>query len=316
MNTLFKNAIELIQLGIEDFQSNDPKRPISAVRNFYAGTLLLAKEVLVRKVSNASPQEVLSARYTPMPDGSGGITYVGGDKTIDFTEIGRRFKDFSLPINNTALGDLNRIRTDIEHHYTTAGDQTVREALSKAFPVVVDLFRLIEEDPRILLGNCWETLLDVRAVYERELAACQRSFEKIDWKSASLVQATLLCPECGSHLVKCRDTSKTHHEDANADCRACGAQIEAEKLIETALEERFAIEGHVAVKDGGDPPLYTCPECALETYVIWDEENRCAWCDLVLEDCSICNQGLTPDNVSADSNTLCAHCFNVMSRDD
>jgi hypothetical protein len=48
MNTLFDNAIQSIQLGIEDYEHNDPMRALSAVRNFYAGTLLLAKEVLVR----------------------------------------------------------------------------------------------------------------------------------------------------------------------------------------------------------------------------------------------------------------------------
>jgi hypothetical protein len=48
MNTLFDNAIQSIQLGIEDYQANDPRRALSAVRNFYSGVLLLAKEVLVR----------------------------------------------------------------------------------------------------------------------------------------------------------------------------------------------------------------------------------------------------------------------------
>jgi hypothetical protein len=44
---LFRNAVQSIQLGIEDYQANNSKRAVSAVRNFYAGVLLLAKEVLV-----------------------------------------------------------------------------------------------------------------------------------------------------------------------------------------------------------------------------------------------------------------------------
>lgn len=62
MNSLFGNAIQSVQLGISDYQANDPKRALSAVRNFYAGALLLAKEVLVRAAPNADPKEVLSAR--------------------------------------------------------------------------------------------------------------------------------------------------------------------------------------------------------------------------------------------------------------
>ena len=75
MNTLFENAVQSLQIGIEDYQSNDPRRPLSAVRNFYAGVLLLAKEVLIRAAPNADPSDVLSTRYKPVPDGSGGVEF-------------------------------------------------------------------------------------------------------------------------------------------------------------------------------------------------------------------------------------------------
>jgi hypothetical protein len=121
MNTLFDNAVQSIQLGIEDYQSNDPKRALSAVRNFYAGALLLAKETLVRAVPKANADEIIGANYRPVPDSKGGVQYKQvGYRTIDFDEIGKRFKDFGLPINQTALRELNRIRTDVEHHYSNA----------------------------------------------------------------------------------------------------------------------------------------------------------------------------------------------------
>ena len=50
MSGLFDNAIQSIQLDVEDYEANDPVRAVSTVRNFYAGVLLLAKEVLVRQV--------------------------------------------------------------------------------------------------------------------------------------------------------------------------------------------------------------------------------------------------------------------------
>jgi hypothetical protein len=46
MNPLLKNAVVSIQLGLEDFASDDGRRIISAARNLYSGVLLLAKEVL------------------------------------------------------------------------------------------------------------------------------------------------------------------------------------------------------------------------------------------------------------------------------
>jgi len=55
MNSILKNAIISIQLGIEDFlkTEKDPRRALSAMRNLYAGVLLLFKEKLAR----LSPKE-------------------------------------------------------------------------------------------------------------------------------------------------------------------------------------------------------------------------------------------------------------------
>jgi DNA-directed RNA polymerase subunit M/transcription elongation factor TFIIS len=317
MTPLFQNAIDSLHLGIEDYQANDRKRALSAVRNFYSGTLLLAKEVLVRAAPKAAAEDILGAKYKPVTDGSGGAKYEQiAHTTIDFTQIAERFKDFGLRIDNSALKDLNRIRNDIEHLYTNATHETVREAIAKAFPVVADLFRLANEQPRAVLGDCWQVILDVRDVYEKELEACRRTFETVDWKSGSVASAALVCPSCKSYLVEQKDSTITDQESIKASCRACGANIKAEKLVEAALDAHFEVEAHVAVKDGGDPPLNTCPECALETYVTWDEEHGCAWCGFVLGDCYICSSGLTPDTVSFDNHNLCGYCDNMMSKDD
>ena len=108
MSHLFDNAIQSIQLGVEDYQNDDPKRAVSAVRNFYAGVLLLAKEVLVRRVPKASPEEVIRSKYKPVPDGKGGIIYTPEtSRTIDFETINKRFKDFDLPIEPLVLKHLS-----------------------------------------------------------------------------------------------------------------------------------------------------------------------------------------------------------------
>jgi hypothetical protein len=315
MSRLFKNAIEAIQLGVEDYQSNDPRRASSAVRNFYAGVLLLAKEVLARAAPNADPMDVIGAHYKPHPDGSGGVV-MEARNTVDFYEIGERFKTFGLRIDQLALKDLNRIRNDIEHLYTDASHEKVREAIARAFPVVVDLFALAKENPHSALGDAWPLMLNVREVYDRELALCVATFDGVEWKSASLASAALKCPDCDSHFVVRRDQTKSHHEYTDADCKSCGARIPAEKLIETALEGYFEMEMYASVKDGGWQPLYHCPECSLNAYVVWEEENACAWCGLELGRCMRCDTQLVPNDVAFDNNKLCSYCDHVMSKDD
>jgi DNA-directed RNA polymerase subunit RPC12/RpoP len=317
MNTLFENAVQSIQLGVEDYQANDPRRPLSSVRNFYAGVLLLAKEVLVRQVPDSAPENVLAARFKPVPDGHGGVQIVPvGYQTIDFSNIGSRFKDFGLPIDDAALKDLNRIRTDIEHYFTDESRETVREAIAKAFPVVVDLFRLAEEIPHELLGEAWQTMLEVRAVYVKELENCRASFGKIKWSSRVMAEISLNCSECQSDLVAQVNVHNTDHTSADVECRSCGAKISADKAIEHALQTHFDLDNYIAVKDGGEEVVQTCPDCGLNTYVLSDEETGCAWCELVLDECGRCWASLTPSNVSFDNSAFCSYCDHLLSKDD
>ena len=89
----------------------------------------------------------------------------------------------------------------MEHFFTNATDKKVREVIARAFPVVVDLFKLLREEPTKHLGKSWETTLDVKTVYDKELAECETSFDKVDWKSNAMLNAQrLLCPKCGISL--------------------------------------------------------------------------------------------------------------------
>lgn len=317
MSSLFENAVQSIQLGVEDYQANDPKRAVSAVRNFYAGVLLLAKEVLIRQAPDADPEDIVSARYKPVPDGGEGVKFVPASRqTIDFTTIGERFRDFGLSIRQAALNDLNRIRNDLEHYYTDKHHEAVREAIAKAFPMVADLFRLIDEAPHEILGDTWQVMLEVRDVYERELEVCKQTFENVEWPSVILADLQFSCPQCHSDLVEQNDPHNKSHESMDCRCRSCGHQFSAEVAIQRALDTHFEAESYIALTDGGDQPVHDCPECGLITYLLTDEEVGCVWCRYVLGECARCMTGLTPENVSPDNLNLCGYCEHLMSKDD
>lgn len=157
-------------MGVEDFRQQDPDRDISAVRNFYAGVLLLAKEALIRAAPNADPALVIGAKLKPIPDGAGGIAMEQvGHTTVDFQQIGDRAKDFGVNIDHKALKALNTIRNDMEHHYTDESATAIRAAISKGFPVAASLFRQMEEVPTELLGDAWTTMLETKELYDQEL---------------------------------------------------------------------------------------------------------------------------------------------------
>jgi hypothetical protein len=317
MNTLFDNAIQSIQLGVEDYRSNDPRRALSAVRNFYAGMLLLAKEVLVRAAPQAAAEDILGARYKPVPDGAGGVKHVkAGHQTIDFATLAERFKDFGLKINRNALDELNRIRTDIEHYCTTESKETVREAIAKAFPVAVELFALAGEAPHEVLGDAWQTMLDVRDVYERELRTCEESFAALKSETGVLEQISFNCSECRSDLVGQSEPTNTDPWSIHAVCHACGSEPEGDKLVEHSLEVHFHGAIYRAFKDGDIMPLDQCPQCGRRTYVVGDEHEGCALCEFMLDpSCANCGITLSPSDAHPEDPRLCSYCYHMLTKD-
>ena len=309
MSHLFENAIQSIQLGVEDYQKDDSKRAVSAVRNFYAGVLLLAKEVLIRRVPKARPEEVISAMYKPVPDGKGGVIYAPESfRTIDFETIKKRFKDFNLSIEPSALKSLGDIRNNLEHHFSDKPPQEVRDAIAKAFPFVSELFRLIGEEPVNYLGGSWSVMLDLRVFYERELDSCRKSFDEVEWPSEFLTEVEISCPTCKSDLVEQDDPKNKSYQSLRCGCRRCGYRIPPEEAIESALKSHFYSEIYIAMTDGGELPVETCPECGFETYLLTEEEVGCVWCGLVLGECRSCGDRLMPNDAWFEVSRICSYC--------
>ncbi|WP_145729104.1 hypothetical protein [Nitrospirillum pindoramense] len=321
MDTLFLNAVQSIQIGIEDYERNDPKRALSAVRNLYAGTLLLAKEVLARQVPGATLDEVLSARYRPAIDPNGELKYVpDGNNTIDFYTIGQRFRDFSIPIDYAALKSLNVIRNEIEHKYCTSSALVVREAIAKAFPVIAQLFRLIGELPGDELGFSWSVMLQVKEVYDRELQECRKTFDRIDWRLPIILSEYSVCPACKSNLVEQVDANNTSPMDIKARCRVCTLIVRSEIFVEQALRERFFTDMYIAATKGGEEPVQECPQCGAWAFVAGNGDEYgicgCSLCGETMHRCVVCGAHLTPSSVSSLDSVYCHACHHLQMNQD
>ena len=317
MSKLFENAVASIRMGVEDYSRNEVDRSISAVRNFYAGVLLLAKEVLVRQTKDEKLEAVLGARYKPVPDENGDIAYVqDGVQTIDFNTIAKRFKDFKLTLDASALIDLNRIRNEIEHKFTDQPAEAVQEAIAKAFPVAVDLFRLADEDPNEHLGEHWEKMIETRQLYEAELARCHATTANVNWHTGTIAEAGLRCTECGSHLVEQLDPENVEQDSLQLRCAACTSTLSVEPVVIEAVEEALGGEAFVRAKDSGeDGPIYDCPECACHTFI--DFELTCANCGCKYEAsaCGACGSPLSMDEVlHGDESDLCSYCSHKLDK--
>jgi hypothetical protein len=323
MNPLLRNAVISIQLGVEDYRSDDPRRTISAVRNMTAGVLLLCKEVLRRLSPEGSDEVMLKARWRLSRDPKGQIRVVGeGKKTVDSETIQKRFADLDLRSDLSRIRQLVEIRNDVEHRFPSEHDKVIREALATAMPVIRSvLVGELEEEPAQLLGQqTWDVLLEEARVHEEEAARCRASLEAVEWESEALTVAVkhFYCDNCGSTLIRQLQPTNSNPTNAELRCSGCGQSLNIAAITEAAIGQELGIAAHIAAKDGDDPPLEHCPECDRETYVA--EEDRCAnpECGFSLDDrrCPICDTRLGIEDYMASDGGLCAYHASVMSKDD
>lgn len=320
MSGIFANAVDSIKMGIEDYALDTPARALSAVRNFYAGVLLLGKEVLIRAAPLADPNDVIGAKYAPMPDGKGGVDHViEGYQTIDFNTLSKRFKDFNIPIDTKGLQELNGLRNHIEHRYTDQPAQAVREAIARAFPITVAMFQQAGEHPADMLGESWPIMLDVRALYEAELARCRATLAGVDWVSATVAEKHLRCQECGSDLIEQRESANTDQEALALVCRSCGAEPDWDDAIVDAVDRGLSNEAYDRFKDAGESgPIFDCPACERHAYI--DFEDACATCGETFDyeaECMRCSNGIPlEDALAGFDEGLCSYCTHIMGKDD
>ncbi len=316
MTELLQNAIASIQLGIEDYQSNDARRPISAVRNFYAGVLLLGKQCLLAAAPDADPMEVLASKFVPVPDGEGGVVHEPkGYRTIELAELRERFKDFDLEWPDGEIHTLQKLRNEFEHYHSAAPKDVIRQAIAACFPLIQGFFAVLEVEPSSALGDTWTVMLAEEAFFAKQKSDADATFEKLPWGLSNT--EAFYCPSCSSSLICQIDPSNSEPENIQGRCIACGKTLTAEEFVKLVVETEFAGEDYIAVKDGGEAVINDCPECGNATYVVNGEFNECFLCGCDVDgECALCCTGLSVHNRSVNDSSLCDYCHHVMSRDD
>ena len=334
---LRENSLTSIRLGIEDFQRSrlalaqdgDPARALSAIRNLFAGVLLLFKYKIATTVVNPedaaalifNPPEIL-----PKADGHGGVEWqpAGNFKrtTIDVATIKKRFDFFDIEINWATIEKLQECRNHLEHLHPANTLGEVADFVAELFPILRDFVQTqMNEQPSELLGAAWPIMLEHHTFFMDTRAECIATWNEVG--VPNLMQPWLeecKCEECGSSLVRphAKDVDEGLNVDGDDDafrylCVACGHFDLIGPLMIKCLDDAHYYDP----RDGDDPDIETCNECQRDTFVIG--EQRCLWCEAELDfsECAICEEALGQDD--QDNGGLCGYHLHIrdkMMRDD
>lgn len=317
---ILSNAVEAIQVGLEDFKEKDPRRAQSALRNIFAGILLLFKEKLSRMSPADSDEVLIKQTIMPSLDAGGKLVFQGkGTRTVDVQQIKERFKEFDIKVQWKVFDEINNLRNNIEHYYTDLSPSVVNEVVAKSFKIIRDFCVVyLEEEPFELFGVAsWNIFLETDEIYETEKAASLDSLMKIDWTFDTLKEAVkyLRCPECESDLIHATEIKKHETEKAfSLTCKQCQNEFDMDEVIEECVKEELAGAAHLAGMEGGEDPYTECPECFKFTY-IYDEEC-CICCGYQQEHkkCAVCGTPL--DLEMAHDGELCSYHKWVMGKSD
>jgi hypothetical protein len=192
--SILDNAINSISLGIEDYNSSDPRRVVSCIRNLYAGILLLFKHRLAELSPAGSDEVLIKEKVSPSLDSSGKLQWKGnGKKTVDVRQIEERFNGLEIKVDWKRLAKINTCRNDIEHYYSVESPADMRGLLTNSFIVIRDFIcDVLQEDPLELLGaKTWITLTSVAEVYDKEKRECAENILGIGLKIFESRECTL-----------------------------------------------------------------------------------------------------------------------------
>jgi hypothetical protein len=313
---LKENALISIRLGIEDFQRSkraesqggDPARALSAVRNLFAGTLLLFKYKIV--VSVADPYEASMLIFNPpevlpQADGNGGVEWkpVGKFKrtTIDVGTIKKRFEGFSVEVDWHTIEKLQDCRNHLEHLHPANSLGEVADFVAELFPVLRDFIQTqLNEQPAELLGTAWPVMLAHHSFFIDTMSACEAAWAEA--RAPEMMQPWLercKCQGCGSSLlrphqddVEAGDRVEDHDDTFRYVCVACGYADRIGPLLVKELNDAYDYDP----RDGGEANVEECYVCNRSTFVI--SEQHCLWCgeELNFQECSFCEEPLRQED--------------------
>lgn len=322
MDKLLENAINSIEIGVEDFElsKQDERRIISSTRNIFAGILLLFKY----KLNTFSPDLIITKIGVEPTLKNGKFEWAvkvqKNGNTVDYQEIKDRLKALEIDLDWTSLDDLRTYRNQIEHYQCMISLKTLQEKIAKTFELVrYFIIHILDMKPeKLFKKQIWDILVCVHSDYQTEKQKSNNELKKLDFYHNEIFKtiSNHSCRDCGYDLITIKAHSKENHSAncASYSCKSCGKTWNYNELINECLDKQYRLEWWDCIKDGGEEPVVDCPACGGQYDYI---EKFCYNCDTEIEDiCQNCGNSISPNELAC--TPFCGYCsyFLEKMRDD
>lgn len=280
--SLLSNAIRSIQIGLEDYRDDD--RLVSSTRNIFAGILLLFKHKL-QVLSGANSNFVLIKQNVLPFIEDGVLVWKGvGDKTIDVPGIKSRFKSLGIAVDWNAFDRVNKYRNEVEHYYSSLGDEEVVRVLADCFIIISKFFKdYLNIDSREALGDeSWKILLHAYEVYEYEAKLSEKLISSLTFHHEVIKNIVLSfeCPACSSGLI--RPTCPNGDADQSEYfCVECKSGYSYDEICDGGALDLYLDEFWSNKYNDASGPLSNCDLC--HQGLIIKEYNVCTACGVAGE---------------------------------
>lgn len=264
---IYSNAICAIEMGLEDYQNSieDSRRLYSAVRNFYAGLMLLFKSKLA-SVSSDDNNSLIKCKLIPHLKGNVVVWEGEGNRTVDARLIEERFNCLNISINWRMITKLQDYRNDIEHYFDTKNvtNQTVGEHISDCFEQICNFMRTyLQKDPQKEFSNkTMQILTPIQKTREYNIENRDIAFDSLLWDSEDEKDLCMsfCCTECGCDIIQ--PENKSEGKEASKIHFFCSNCHKKYALQDILVESEIQLANNLVIES--DDGIITFPNVANE----------------------------------------------------
>lgn len=309
--TVLENGLDFVLHSINDLTiANEDTTDEDAKKRLIKYALLHLSSGIELVLKSRLFQEHWTYVFADMNKAKKELLESGDFKSVDNDVLLTRLENLcNIKIeqhNVRTLKNLRKRRNRAEHFDFNEPILSVESLIHKSISILIKF--LVEnydvdgfcDEESILFTEIKNSMRKLTKHYDDAKTIAQKMLEQ-----TGLSEYSCICPQCQESFLL---------RDDDVKCLFCGYEDNGESAANNYIFNIMGLDKYSTVKDGGEYPLYDCPQCGKETLVVMEENEGafCFSCDFNCDNdevkfCSSCGSFFYETN--GESIGLCENCI-------